>query len=79
MATAWFYFTTKNLVKMAHILGRPDDEREYQKLAANIREAYQKEFIPDSLKSGRQCRYVRPLYMGLVSGKKAENMAKEIK
>ena len=78
VATAWFYFTTKNLVKMAHILGRPDDEREYQKLAANIREAYQKEFIPDSLKSGRQCRYVRPLYMGLVSGKKAENMAKKL-
>lgn len=79
VATAWFYYTASNLAKMAHILGEEADEEEYHKLAGRIKSAYQKEFLPDGkIHSSRQCKYVRPLYMGLISGAEADAVAGQL-
>lgn len=64
--TAWFYRLTKQLSEMARILGKTGDAAEYAALSGRIRDAYRAYFLPDGVvRSGRQCRYVRPLFMGL--------------
>ena len=69
VATAWWYYTTDQLSKMAGILGKSEDAIKYQNLAAKIKAAYQKEFIRHGkVVSKRMCRYVRPLYMGKLEG-----------
>lgn len=79
VATAWFFYTVKNLAEMAKILGNEADYKKYKKLAELIRKAYQKEFLMNGkVVSERQCKYVRPLYMGLISGTEAEAAARKL-
>lgn len=79
VATAWWYHTTEQLADMAKILGKTQDEVCYRQLAGRIRSAYQKEFLKDGrIRSKRICRYVRPLYMGLVQGEEAERIAAQL-
>lgn len=68
VATAWFYYSTKHLAQMAHILDKHEDEQRYAELADRIKQAYREEFLSNgNVQSKRQCKYVRPLYMGLAS------------
>lgn len=79
VATAWFYETTKNLAKMAEILGRSDDQQNYELLAQKIKDAYRREFlINGQVHSHRQCKYVRPLYMGLCEPAEQPQIAKRL-
>lgn len=69
VATAWFYASAQNVARMAKILKKEEDARHYGNLAKRIREAYRRQFlkdgkVPQGIK--RQCRYVRPVFMGLV-------------
>lgn len=66
VATAWFYYTTRNLAVMAHILGKDEDIEKYELLARKIKDAYRRAFLPGGqVYSHRQCKYIRPIYMGL--------------
>lgn len=76
VATAWFFYSCKQVSEMAAILKKPEDQKKYADLADKIRKAYQKEFLRRGKVTGkRQCRYVRPLYMGLVDEKNQEAVA----
>ena len=76
VATAWFYHSAKQLGEMAVILHKTEDERRYKELAEKIQNAYRKEFLLfGNVHSKRQCRYVRPLSMGLVGSAAAKKNA----
>ncbi len=79
VATAWFYYSSRTLSQIASILGKKEDEEEYVSLAEKVKEAYQKEFLKGGMpQSTRQCKYVRPLYMGLVENEGKERLAKAL-
>lgn len=66
VATAWFFYTTLMLSRIAKVLGKDEDASEYRCLSGKIREAYRREFLKGGkVHSKRQCKYVRPVYMGL--------------
>ena len=66
VATAWLFYTSRLLSKIAGLLGKTDDEKEYLEFSVHVREAYRKEFLKDEqVHSTRQCKYIRPVYMNL--------------
>ncbi|MEI6577886.1 MAG: family 78 glycoside hydrolase catalytic domain [Eubacteriales bacterium] len=78
-ATAYFAYSAKLISEIAGILGKTGDEKKYAELYNKIKVAYQKEFIKDGVvKSKRQCRYVRPLALGLIEGETAKTVAKQL-
>ena len=79
VATAWFFYSAKTLSEVAKILGKKEDAKRYRGLSRKIREAYAARFIPNGkLNTKRQCKYVRPLYMGLVEGALAKEIAAQL-
>ncbi len=73
VTTAWFYETVKQLADMAELLDKKEDWKKYHNLQKEIQEAYQKEFLKKgTVRSKRQCRYVRPIAMGLLTDKQKE-------
>ncbi len=79
VATAWFFYSAKTLARAARILGKAEDAEKYALLARRIRKAYCARFIPGGrIVSGRQCRFVRPLYMGIVRGDSAKSVAAQL-
>ena len=68
VTTGWFYQTAMQLARMAEILGKEEDAKRYRKLAKKLKETYRERFIKNGqIRSRRQCKYVRPLAMGLVT------------
>ncbi len=68
-ATAFYYYDTMILAKMAGLLGKTDEAREYEKLAGEIRVAFNNEFYNSTTgqyATGSQCSNAVPLFMGLV-------------
>lgn len=64
--TAWFYMTAWQTAQMAEILGKSDDAEKYGRLAGRLREVYEEHFLKNGhIRSKRQCKYVRPLAMGI--------------
>lgn len=79
VATAWFYYSVHEMAEMADILGKEADKQKYSALAGKIKAAYVKEFLRGGRAHGkRQCRYVRPLSMGLADGKAAQRIADQL-
>ena len=81
VATAWFYASARNVARMAQILKKEEDARYYENLAKRIRGAYRRQFLKDGkVPQGtkRQCRYVRPVFMGLVDREEAEQIAGQL-
>ncbi len=79
VATAWFFHTTKQLAEMAKLLGREEDTLEYTALAKKIKASYRIEFIKDGkIDASRQCKYIRPIYMGLVEADEVAEAAKRL-
>ena len=79
VATAWFYYSTRTLAEAAAILGKDEDADKYGKLADQIRRAYNDRFLKNGdLKQTRQCKYVRPLYMGLAEGEVRNRLAAKL-
>ncbi|RIJ47967.1 alpha-L-rhamnosidase [Maribellus luteus] len=77
LATAYFYYTTTLTAKMAGILGKTEDQKKYGELAANIKEAFAKEFVTPNgrLVSHTQTAYVLALSFGLIPDERMENAA----
>ncbi|MCH4207605.1 MAG: glycoside hydrolase family 78 protein [Solobacterium sp.] len=79
VATAWLYYSVNKVSEMAELLGRETDCRKYRALAMRIKDAYRKEFLKHgTVKSKRQCRYVRPVAMGLVSKEEAQQIVHDL-
>ena len=76
LTTAWFYLTAKELSQMAEKLGKAEDAKTYVALADKLKSVYRERFIHNGqVKSKRQCRYVRPLAMGLAEGIETQRIA----
>ncbi len=68
IATAYFYYTTNLLSKIATILGKTADAATYKKLAENIQPAFNDEFVTPNgrLVSHTQTAYAMALSFGLL-------------
>lgn len=79
VATAWFYYSSRTLAETAEILGYEKDQEYYHELSEKIKSAYQSRFVKEGkINSNRQCKYVRPLYMGLLDEKEAKTAAEDL-
>jgi alpha-L-rhamnosidase len=70
--TAFYYYNSKILSKIAAILGKHDDQREYAELATSIRQAYNRKYFDHKSKNytdGSQMANAFPIYLGLVEEK----------
>lgn len=68
-ATAFYYYDAKILAQVAALLGKPADSRQYEELAARIREAFNRKFFDAAAlryAGGSQTANSIPLVMGLV-------------
>jgi hypothetical protein len=67
-ATAFYYDDARIVARVAELLGRPDEARQYQELAAQIRTAFNQAFFDpakDRYATGSQCAEAIPLVMDL--------------
>jgi len=80
IGTAFFYHSTSLLQKIALILGKEQDAKEYAELMKNIKNAFQKEFITQTgrLASNTQTAYVLALSFDLVPENLKVNAAKRL-
>lgn len=76
---AWFYQTAAQLAEMAKILGKKEDATEYGRLTEKLKKVYRERFLKSGAVHGsRQCRYVRPLSMGLLEKGEQEANAERL-
>ena len=74
VATAYFYRSAGLLSRIARILGKRDDEKEFAAMAENAKKAYRYTCTENgTIHSDRQCSYVRAIAFGLLDGE--EKMA----
>ena len=68
LATAYFYYTTTLTAKIAQLIGKSQDAEKYKQLAANIKEAFNDEFVTPNgrLVSHTQTAYVIALSFGIL-------------
>lgn len=80
IGTAYFYYSTSLLQKVAVVLGKEDDAKEYLELMKNIKEAFQKEFITQNgrVASNTQTAYVLALNFGLLNEDQKASAAKRL-
>ena len=80
ITTAYFYYTTGLLQKIAEIVGNKEDSEKYKSILPKIKEAFQKEFITASgrLVSATQTAYVIALCFGLLPAKMIPVVAKRL-
>ena len=79
VATAYYAWSTGKALQIARILGKREDADKYREQYKEILNAYQKAFMPGGkVDSERQCRYVRPVALELVSEKKRLELVKEL-
>lgn len=68
-ATATFYYDADLLAKIAAVLGKTEEVKNYRKLAKEIKKAFNKKFFQPATgvySTGSQTAYAMALYMGLV-------------
>lgn len=75
IATAYYFYSTRLCARAAEVLGEESDLSKYQKQAAEIKAAFQAEYLDDSgeIKGNRtQTAYALVLYLDLYDEKKRE-------
>jgi alpha-L-rhamnosidase len=67
VATAYFYYSTGLMQKIATLLGKTEDAKRYEAIRPKIKEAFQKEFITETgrITSNSQTAYTLALVFGL--------------
>lgn len=79
VATAYFGHSAKILSEIASILGKNEDAKTYDNLYQNICWAYQEEFLSNGkVVSERQCRYVRPIALDMVTNAHKKQIAADL-
>ena len=67
VATAYYYYSLTLTVKAARVLGHPEDEARYARLAEEVREAFRKEYFTDAgCRVQTQTALVLSLHLNLV-------------
>lgn len=68
VATAYYAYVSKLMAEIAEVLNIKEDADKYRELYENIKKAYRYNFTKEGIiKSKRQCRYVRPIALDLLS------------
>ena len=81
IGSAYYFYSTSILVKMAKILGKEDDAREYGDLARRIADAYNKKHFNTETKqysTGTQTMNLLPLVFGITPASEREAVEKSI-
>lgn len=79
VATAYFAQSCRMMSEIAEALGKAEDAEYYAALYENVNKAYHFIELPDGrIRSERQCRYVRPLQMGLLTEAEAKDAAADL-
>lgn len=79
IATAYLASSSRMMQEIAAVLGKTDDAKYFAVLADNANKAYHFVELKDGrIRSDRQCRYVRPLYMGLLNEEEAKRAAADL-
>jgi alpha-L-rhamnosidase len=80
LATAYFYHSTDLLRKIAEILGKEEDARDYQELLGKIQLAFGNEFITPNgrISSNTQTAYVVALSFGLIPEELEKSAARRL-
>lgn len=79
VATAYYSYSSRLFSEIAALLGRTKDAKKYGKIADNAKNAYRYTQLPTGrISSSRQCRYVRPLAMGLLQPEEAVQAAADL-
>lgn len=69
-ATAYLIYSLRHMEKIAALLGKTEDRAFYARCAEQSTDAYIEYFTQDgTIRSGRMCKYVRPLALGLLDGR----------
>lgn len=81
VATAYLYRSVSNLSRMAGVLGKQEEAQHYGKIAARIRDCYDKYLISEDgvIEAGHQAPYVRALAFGLAGKGKREKVLAQLK
>lgn len=79
VATAYFFLSSSLLSRIAGILGKEEDEREFSEMAMNAESAYRFTCTENGIiHSSRQCAYVRPVAFGLMSEDEKEKAVESL-
>jgi len=76
VATGCYAYSAKLMIKIAEVLGKPEDVKKYKTLFENVKKGYKYLYTKNGIvKSDRQCKYVRPIAYNLLSDEeKLENI-----
>ena len=80
-STAYYYFDTLILARAAKVLGKDEDARRYFELAANIKEAFNREFLDPQTSdyaTGSQTSNAVALHLGLVPEQQIDAVVKNL-
>jgi len=76
VATAYYFRSASLLARIAEILGKPEDAATYADIAENAKKAYRYTCTKNgTIRSDRQCEYVRPIAFGLLDGDEVQAAA----
>lgn len=79
IATAYFAYSSRMMAEIAHVLGKKSDEEKYDSLSQNAIKAYKYiELKKGKIHSNQQCRFVRPLYMDLLTVDEKKEAARDL-
>lgn len=79
IATAYFAASSRMLSEIAAVLGKEGDAHRYMDLYEQVKAAYHSIEVTDGhIHSERQCRYVRPLQLGLLDEDDAKRAAADL-
>lgn len=79
VATAYYAQSARLMSEIAAILGKEEEAAKYTALYKNVNAAYHFIELPAGrIRSARQCRYVRPLNMGLLTEQEAKAAAADL-
>ena len=79
IATAYFAQSCRMMSEMAAVLDKETEAKKYAELYTKVNAAYHSVELPDgNIRSERQCRYVRPLQMGLLTEQEAKDAAADL-
>ena len=87
LVSTWYYYHDCLLLsKIAHVLGKSDDEEKYRVLSEKIKAAFNKEFLKgdhytfrwETLVTGSQTSNLLPLYLDMVPEEKREAVLNQL-
>lgn len=80
IATAYYYYTTGLMLKIATILGKNKDAKRYAAICPKIKKAFQAEFMTQTgrLTSNTQAAYTLALFFGLIPDNLTATAAKRL-